>query len=291
MIKYEEPVIRPPSESDSLILQATIGCSHNRCAFCIAYKEKNFRARPVTELAAEIEWASRSLPKVHRVFLGDGDALALSTRRLLAILKLLQENFPDLRRVSAYASPGNFRHKSVSELKELKEAGLSLLYVGLESGDDEVLRRVRKGASSAELVDLCALPQQAGMRLFVTVVLGLGGPRLSMRHARETARVLSQIKPRFAAALTLMLPRHESGFAQIFDDPEWRMLNATEMLVECRELVKQVDSNGILFYANHASNYVPLRGTLQKDKARLIEKLDKAIADPGCRMPEYFRGL
>ncbi|MCP4199124.1 MAG: radical SAM protein [Proteobacteria bacterium] len=291
MLRYEEPVIRPPSEADSLILQATIGCSHNRCAFCVTYQDKRFRARPMEELLSEIDWAADSLPEIRKVFLGDGDALALSTEKLLTILGRLRDRLPGLRRISAYASPMNFRHKSVGELKKLREAGLSMLYVGLESGDDDVLCRINKGAGAEEMATLCTHPTEAGMTLFVTVILGLGGPRLSMQHATQTARLIDRVKPRFASALTLMLPPRQPSYQDVYDDPDWRPLDSEECLVECRQLLREIRSNRIVFYSNHASNYLPLRGTLQKDKDKMLASLDAAIRDPNRRMPEYLRGL
>ncbi|MDJ0762118.1 MAG: radical SAM protein [Myxococcota bacterium] len=291
MIRYDEPVIRPPSEADSLILQATIGCSHNRCAFCVTYQDKRFRARPTEALYQEIDWAGRALPDVRKVFLGDGDALALSTRRLLDILVRLKSRLPGLRRVAAYASPGNFKNKSQEELKALKRAGLTLLYVGLESGDDDILARIDKGATADEMAVLCARPQQAGIKLFVTVVLGLGGPRLSDQHAINTANLLNRIRPRFASALTLMLMPRDPSYAAAFGDPAWRLLTPTECLTECKLLISNITANGVIFYANHASNYVPIRGTLQKDKSKMLSTIEAAIQDPNRRMPEYFRSL
>jgi radical SAM superfamily enzyme YgiQ (UPF0313 family) len=291
MLRYEEPVIRPPSEADSLILQATIGCSHNRCAFCVTYQNKRFRIRPMDELLGEIDWAADSLPEIRRVFLGDGDALALSTEKLLTILGHLRDRLPGLRRVSTYASPMNFRHKSVDELKKLREAGLSMLYVGLESGDDDVLRRINKGVGAEEMATLCTRPTEAGMTLFVTVILGLGGPGLSLQHAAHTGQLIDRIRPRFASALTLMLPPRRPSYREVFGDPDWRPLDSKECLVECRQLLEEIRANGIVFYSNHASNYLPLRGTLQKDKEKMLTKLDAAIRDPNRRMPEYLRGL
>lgn len=291
MIRYEEPVIRPPSEADSLILQATIGCSHNRCAFCVTYKGKKFRAKPKEELYQEIDWAGSEMPEVRKVFLGDGDALALSTDRLLAILKRLYLKLPSLRRVTAYASPGNFKNKSVSDLAALRAAGLTMLYVGLESGDDEVLKRIDKGATADEMADFSRLPKEAGIKLFVTVVLGLGGPSLSKRHAENTAKLIDRIKPRFASALTLMLPPQEPSYKEAFGDPSWRLLEPNEFLTECRTLVECIESKGIIFHSNHASNYLPLKGVLQKDKARMLAEIDRAMGDPNRLVPEYFRGL
>lgn len=291
MIHYDEPLIRPPSEARSLILQATLGCTHNRCAFCVTYQSKQFRARPAEDLFAEIEWAGGHYSEVPRVFLADGDALALSTRRLLEILERLYAALPGLKRVSCYASPGNFAHKSVDDLKRLKGAGLQLLYVGLESGDDEVLRRIQKGYSQDEMVELLGKASAAKLKLSATVVLGLGGPRLSSRHAEQTARLIDRVRPRFASALTLMLAPREPSYAEVFDDPEWRLLDSLEMLAELRTLVKNVERDGIIFRSNHASNYLALAGTFQKSKGAMLARIDAALADPDRLRPEYWRGL
>ncbi|MCP4675833.1 MAG: radical SAM protein [Deltaproteobacteria bacterium] len=291
MIRYVEPVIRPPSEADALILQATIGCSHNKCAFCVTYRDKPFRARPREELLAEIDWAGMEMPEIRKIFLGDGDALALSTNRLIEILERLRDRLPNLRRITAYASPQNFKNKSPADLKRLRQAGLNMLYVGLESGDDEVLKRIDKGTTADEMARLCMLPKEAGIKLFVTTVLGLGGPRLSQQHAEHTARLIDRIQPRFASALTLTLMPREPSYEEVFSDPEWRLLTPDEVLVECRQLIECIESRGIIFYTDHASNYVPLKGTLQKDKARMLSTIDSALADPNKRRPEFMRGL
>ncbi len=291
MIHYDEPLIRPPSEARSLILQVTLGCSHNECAFCVTYLSKQFRRRPTEELFQEIDWAASRYSEVPRVFLADGDALALSTDRLLAILERLYAVLPGLRRVSCYASPGNFVRKSLADLKRLKSAGLQLLYVGFESGDDEVLRRIRKGYSQDEMVELLGKANGAGIKLSATVVLGLGGPRLSQRHAEQTARLIDRVRPRFASALTLMLAPREPSYSEVFDDPAWRLLDANEMLVELRTLVEHVQSSGIIFRSNHASNYLPLAGTFQKNKAAMLDQIDAALDNPDNLRPEYWRGL
>jgi len=292
-IRYEEPVIRPPAEAASLILQATLGCSHNRCAFCFTYRDKAFRARPREELFAEIDWVGRAEPDLRRVFLGDGDALALSTDRLLEILERLHDRLPRLRRVALYASPRNFERKSVADLERLRDAGLTQVYVGFESGADEVLARIDKGVTHAEMVTLCRKPQEAGLKLSAMIVLGLGGPRLSHLHAEESALLIDEIRPRFTSALTLMLDPRGSDYAHRFGDPDWRLLGPGEMLEECRVLIAGIEETGIIFRADHASNYLSLKGTFQKSKQRLLDEIDAALADPeGRRLrPEYWRGL
>jgi radical SAM superfamily enzyme YgiQ (UPF0313 family) len=291
MIQYDEPVFRPPSEAHSLILQATLGCSHNRCAFCVTYQTKHYRRRPTEELFSEIDWAGRHYREVPRVFLADGDALSLSTDRLLAILERLYTRLPGLKRVSCYASPGNFRNKTVGDLERLREAGLGLLYVGFESGDDEVLQRIDKGFNQDEMADLCGKATEAGLDISATVILGLGGPRLSRRHAEQTARLIDRVRPRFASALTLMLVPRTPSFEQVFDDPEWRLLTPREMLLELRHLVDSVQEDGIVFRSNHASNYLALAGTFQQDKTAMLSDIDAALDNPDLLRPEFWRAL
>jgi radical SAM superfamily enzyme YgiQ (UPF0313 family) len=293
VIRYVDPIYRPPSEARSLILQATIGCSHNKCAFCVSYRSKRFRVRPEEELFAEIDWAGHELPGLRRVFLADGDALALSTRRMCRILERLYARIPSLERVTAYASPQNLVRKSVDDLRQIRDAGLTMAYVGVESGDDEVLARVNKGVTADEMIELCQKPQQAGIDLSITVILGLGGPRLSQRHAEGTARVLDAIAPRYASALTLMVEPREPSFEEVFDDPEWRLLGPIEILAECRLIIEKIDADGINFHANHASNYLPLSGDLQRDKPGLLEAIDTVLSDPAAARlrPEWMRSL
>lgn len=293
MIQYEGSIYRPPSEARSLILQATIGCSNNQCAFCVAYRDKRFRVRPEADLFAEIEWVAGAMPEVRRVFLADGDALVLSTDRMLRILEKLYGKLPGLERVTAYGSPQNFLRKSVADLKRLRAAGLTMVYYGIESGDDEILKRIGKGATAQEIVEGGLKARQAGIDLSATVILGLGGPGLSKRHAEATARVLSAIVPRYASALTLMLEPRKPGYEEVFGDPNWRVLDAMEALAECRLMLAGIDADGIVFRSNHASNYLSLAGDLQKDKQRLLETIDNVLDDPDSRQirPEHLRRL
>jgi radical SAM superfamily enzyme YgiQ (UPF0313 family) len=307
-IRYVEPVYRPPSEARSLIFQVTIGCSHLRtrpdptsptgyrvdrgCAFCVAYQHKPFRARPMEELLAEMDATAEILGgRAERVFLADGDALALATGRLLRILERLRSCFPRLGRVTCYAAPQNLLAKSVSELRQLREAGLTMIYVGLESGDDDVLRRIDKGASAAEMIEGCGRAKQAGLAQSLTVILGLGGPHGSERHALGTARALEAIAPEFAAALTLMLEDRVPSFEQVMADPRWRPLTPAETLLECRTLLDALAVEGTEFRANHASNWLALAGRLAADKPRLLGEIDQALADPRLLRPDWLRGL
>jgi radical SAM superfamily enzyme YgiQ (UPF0313 family) len=292
LIRYDMPLYRPPSEAHSLIFQATLGCSHNRCAFCVSFQGKRFRAKKEADLFAEIDWAAREMPYARRVFLADGDAFVLSTNRLLRILERLRAAFPRLERVSAYAQPKNFAKKGVDDMRRIREAGLSMLFVGAESGDDEVLRRIDKGVTADEMIALCRKPQEAGIDLSITVITGLGGRRLMERHAAGTARLLDAIRPRYAAALTLMREPRDPPFEVAFGDPDFRPLTPEEDLAECRLLLEHMQSDGITFRANHASNYVSLAGDLQRDKPRLLAQIDRALENPAASFrPEFMRGL
>ncbi len=293
MIQYEGAIYRPPSEARSLILQATIGCSHNQCAFCTAYQAKHFRPRREADLFEEIDWAAREFPGTRRVFLADGDALVLSTDRLLRILERLFHRLPSLERVTTYGSPQNLLHKPVEALARLKEAGLTMVYYGVESGDDDILKRMHKGATSEDIVTGGLRSKEAGMDLSATVILGAGGPTLSARHAEATAQVLNAIAPRYASALTLMLEPRTPSYADMFGDPTWRMLGPMESLAECRRLLANIHANGIIFRSNHASNYLSLAGDLQQDKQRLLAEVDTALKNPNSPhiRPEQFRRL
>ena len=277
MLGDNPPIIRPPSEADALILQPTYGCSHNRCAFCVSFRERPFAARPFEDIAAEIDLYARLSPGIRKVFLGDGDPLALSAERLLPVLRRIRERMPAVRRISAYASPKNFRNKSVSDLKQLADNGLTQVYMGFESGDDEVLRRIDKDTSHDEIVDECGRIHEAGIKISAIVILGLGGPALSFQHAENSARLLNETRPRFASALTLVRTQRTPSFEQVFDHPEFRELTPAEILKECRTLIEGVTANGIIFRANHVSNYLALEGTLQKSKPRLLQEIDVAL--------------
>ncbi|MBI4917271.1 MAG: radical SAM protein [Acidobacteria bacterium] len=307
-MRYVEPLYRPPSEAWSLIFQVTLGCSnlktkrdpasptgyrvHGGCAFCVAYQTKPFRARPEAEVLAEIDAAGAQVgARADRVFLADGDALVLSVDRLRRILERLYERLPGLRRVTCYASPQNLMARSAADLRRLREAGLSMIYVGIESGDDEVLARIDKGATAAQMVEGGRRAKEAGLAQSLTVILGLGGPAGSDRHADATARVLDAIAPEYAAALTLMVEERVPSFAEQVADPSWRLLTPAESLRECRRMLAAMDADGVEFRSNHASNWLALKGRLARDKLRLLAELDAALRDPRLLRPEFLRGL
>lgn len=293
MIRYEGALYRPPSEAESLILQATIGCSYNECTFCGMYRAKRFRVRPLAELEAEIEWARTHLgPRVRKVFLADGDALVAKASFLEALLERLRAAFPELRRVSCYASPQALQVRSVEEMARLRALGLSLYYLGIESGHDEVLRRLAKGVDAAEMIRVSRKAGQAGVALSTMILLGAGGPELSLEHARASARVVNAIQPRFVSTLLMTpvpgTPLHDEarrGAYQVLDDHQAAR--------ELREFLAGLELRATIFRSNHASNAVPLAGTLPRDQARLIATLDELLAmgDEAPYVPLWMRAL
>ncbi len=271
MLRYEEPVFRPPSEARSLILQATLGCSYNKCTFCGMYKMKRFRVKPLEELFEEIDWASEEYPWVRRVFLADGDPLVLPTDHMLKILERLYLRFPRLERVSTYATPQNLLEKSPEELKRIREAGLVILYVGVESGSDRVLSAVKKGVNQEQMVEALLKAKEAGFTVSTTFVLGLGGRELWEEHALESAKVVNLASPHYTAALTLMLIPgtllHHQAKRGEFTVPTKRQI-MKEMLL----MVENIEAETI-FRANHVSNMVPIKGNLPGDRERLQNEL------------------
>lgn len=291
MPRYLEPVYRPPSEAASLIFQVTEGCSHNGCLFCYMYRDKEFRVKPWERVREEIDEAARLLPHVRRIFLADGDAFVLPATSLERILEYLYRSFPQLQRVTAYATPGNLLKKSTDEMKLIAEAGLKIIYYGVETGEPELLVKIRKGATPEEMIEGCRRARDAGLKLSLTVILGLGGKKWSLRHARATAELLSKIQPRFLSALTLMLGPYEREYRAAMG-PDFEFNSPLEDIVELREMIAGLETDRCIFRSNHASNYLPLAGTLLEDKARLLSEIDEALKHPGASLrDEWMRGL
>jgi radical SAM superfamily enzyme YgiQ (UPF0313 family) len=293
VIRYEGTLYRPPSEANSLILQATIGCSYNECSFCGMYRDKRFRVRPLAEVQAEIEWArDQGGDRVRKVFLADGDALVAKTGFLAAILEALREAFPLLRRVSCYASPQSMQVRSVEDMRRLRELGLTLYYLGIESGHDAVLDRLVKGVDAAEMIRVSRKANDAGALLSTMVLLGAGGRELSREHALESARVVNAIQPRFVSTL-VMTPVDGTPLAEEDARGQFDHLTPIELAAELRAFVGGLELEGSVFRSNHASNYLALSGTLPKDKARILAALDAVLADPeqASFTPEWLRGL
>lgn len=290
MIHYEGRIFRPPSEAYSLIIQSTIGCSHNGCTFCDMYKEKQFRIRPVADVLRDFDEARRLYPHVERVFLADGDALMRKSTETVAILEHIKKIMPECKRVTSYASPKSVLTKSPEELCALAEAGLYMAYLGLESGSDKVLLHVNKGASAGEIVTAGLMLKTAGIKLSVTVISGLGGKADMREHAVETARALSQIKPDYIGLLTLMF-EGDTLLEREWREGRFELLDAREVAQETKLLLEHLDSEGSVFRSNHASNYLALAGTLNRDKEKMIAKLDRALGGDEHFRPEYYRGL
>lgn len=295
MIRYEGTLYRPPSEADSLILQATIGCSYNECSFCAMYREKRFRVRPIEELAREIEWAASVEPRVRKVFLADGDALIAKSSFLLDVLVRLRAAFPGLQRVSCYASPQALAVRRVEELAALREAGLGLYYLGVESGDDPTLARLKKGVDSAEMVRVARKAHEAGVKLSTMILLGAGNRARSLEHARNSARVVSAIQPRFVSTL-VMTPVEGTPLWAEHRRGEVDELSPLELARELREFLVALEFDAgwsTVFRSNHASNHLALGGTLPKDRDRLVDALDAVLRNPRAARfrPPWARGL
>jgi radical SAM superfamily enzyme YgiQ (UPF0313 family) len=285
-------VIRPPSEADSYILQVTYGCSHNRCTFCGTYRDKPFRARPIQEVLEDIALAQSQVPDTRRVFLADGNALVLGTQRLITILDALASAFPLLRRVGIYANARDILGKTDAELAELQQRKLEIVYLGLESGSDEVLRRVHKGITAAEMVEAVQKLRRATIRTSVIALLGLGGKELSGEHAQQTGRVVSAMNPEYLSMLTLMLIPGTELHRQ-WQDGTFELPEPPQLLGELRQVIAATDGlTRCVFRTNHASNYLPLAGTLSRDKARLLAALDEAVSrGPAALRREAWRAL
>lgn len=289
MVQYEGRVFRPPSEAYSLIVQVTIGCSHNKCTFCDMYKEKKFRVRKLEEVKADFDAAKKIYRNgVQRIFLADGDALMCRAEHLAEILRYIKRTFPECERITSYGSPASILCKTPEELSLLHELGLEMIYLGLESGSDEVLQRVNKGETADEIVRAGQMVKEAGMKLSVTAIAGLGGDELSKEHAIKTGQALSKMKPDYIGLLTLLfeLP---TPLMRDWQEGRFHLLSPIEIAQETLTLLENIDSEGSVFRANHASNYVNLSGTLNQDKGQMIARLKQALDGKINFRSEAFR--
>jgi radical SAM superfamily enzyme YgiQ (UPF0313 family) len=289
---YEGVVIRPPSEADSLILQYTIGCSHNQCTFCPAYKQKRFRIRSLVELEQDIRGCLPDCAGTRRIFLADGDALAAPLPDLLSLFSLLRSSFPRLQRTGMYANAKNILGKSVEELVRLREAGLGILYLGIESGDDELLGWMKKGATSAELAEAGRRVKLADIKLSVTVLLGIGGADRSGEHARLTGKLLSAIDPDYVGALTTMVVKGTPLY-DLQQQGEFKLPSAFAMLSELAEMLEHTEMTRGLFFANHASNYLPVRVRMPSERDKTVTMIRKFVQEKDASLlkPEGMRRL
>ncbi len=289
-LKYEEPLFRPPSEAYSLIFQITKGCSWNQCAFCEMYSTKDFKAKKREKNIEDIEKTAALLPDTRKVFLADGDAMVLSSERLLEILTLLKTSFPKLNRVGIYASTRNLLTKSPQELKELHDAGLKIIYVGIESGDDVVLERNKKGETFKSTVEGLLRAHDAGIQSSVMILTGLGGKERMHSHAVESAKVLNETQPHFASTLVLSFPFGEKHYRNRLGLP-FELPDKKELLIELQTMIKQLQLKETIFRSDHASNYLSLKGILNRDQEKLLGQIEFALNNTGSLRPEWMRGL
>ncbi len=291
-MKYEGDIIRPPSEATSLLLQVTVGCSHNQCTFCPSFKDKRFRIKSLEEIIEDLQYASRRFGKVDRLFLCDGDALVIPQKRLLEILKAVQKYLPEVRRIGTYGNAKSTLRKTVEELCELQEHGLGIVYLGIETGNEELLRKIRKGATCEQIVEAGRRVKEAGITLSATVLLGIGGTEKSMEHARDTARILTDVDPDFAGVLTVMVvpgtPLDEERKAGAFVLPD-----TFELLKELSVILSGARFTNCFFTANHASNYLPIRARMPRDQEKVVGLIDEIVrrGDASMLRPESLRGL
>lgn len=293
MLRYEGSIWRPPSEARSLILQTTIGCSHNACIFCVSYKEKMYRVRGKKGIAEDLLNIPDSLKqRITRVFLADGNALAMPKQDMIEVLQTLWEELPSLQRVGTYGYAKDVRDKTDDDLNEIQEAGLGIVYLGLETGNDNLLRWSRKGITSKDNIEACTRIRNAGISLSLTIILGLGGKQGSENHAITTAEALNEIDPEYVGALTLMIPKGTPLF-DIVEKGEFVPMKPMEILQELYTLVENTHLTECVFRTNHASNYLPLSGTLNRDKDKILSTLSDALqkGDYATLRPGYLRGL
>ncbi|MBA7675257.1 hypothetical protein ES703_83487 [subsurface metagenome] len=292
-MEYERMIIRPPSEANSLLLPITIGCSHNKCTFCSTYIGVKFRIRPLEDIKRDIDKVAKNYSwSLRRVFLEDGDAIIAPQRRLVEALKYLKEKFPNLERIGTYATPQASLIKSLDELKELHQLGLKIAYMGVETGDEELLKKINKGATYDQIVEAGRKMKEAGITLSVTVILGLGGPEGSENHALKTARILSDIDPDFAGALTILLvpgtPLHQD-----WEEGKFTLISPFQSLAELKLIIENANFTDCFFTANHASNYLPIKARLPKQKAEVLKLIDEVLEtkDMSRLRPEFTRAL
>ncbi len=291
-LSYDEPLFRPPSEAYSLIFQVTLGCSWNQCAFCEMYTSKKFRVKKEADIFKEIEAFGNLSSDIRKVFLADGNAFVLSFDRLSRILDKLNECFPKLTRISAYALPKDILSKSDEELQTLAEKGLKLLYVGIETGDDELLERINKGETFESTSKALIKARKAGIKLSVMILNGLGGRKFTKQHATNSAKVVNAIQPEYLSTLVLSFPFGVDHFKNRFNG-DFEELSKAELILEMGNFISHLQLENTIFRSDHASNYLVLKGMLNRDKEELLRRISKVLEDPthANLRPEWMRGL
>lgn len=288
-VEYNAPLFRPPSEARSVIIQITLGCSWNKCSFCEMYTSKSFTARKEEDIFKDIEAFEPYANSIHKVFLADGDPLVLSNKRLVPILKKLNNTFPNLRRISTYASPSNLMRKTLEELQELKENGLTLLYVGIESGDSEVLEAIQKGETYQTTVDGLNKSKAAGMDSSVMIINGVGGKLLSKQHAINSAKVLNATQPKFASTLVLTAHKGLEHYKNRYLG-EFIELTQTELFEEMQVFLNHLELDETIFRSDHASNSLVLKGNLGRDKQVMLKQIEAAIEEGRGNRTRMYQG-
>jgi radical SAM superfamily enzyme YgiQ (UPF0313 family) len=291
-MKYEGAIYRPPSEADSLILQVAIGCSHNKCTFCGSFKEKKFRVRSLEEVRDDVEEAKQYARYIKKVFIADGDALIIPQKRLIPIVELVRDAFPHLERIGVYGNTKSILKKSVEDLKALKDLGVGIIYLGVESGDQVVLDRVCKGTTLDRTAEAAKRVKDAGIILSVTVLLGLGGVERSTIHAEETGKFLSRIDPDFAGALSVIVVPGTS-LAEEVAKGTFKVPDPYMLLGELYIMIKNTNVTHMFFASNHASNYLPVKAWLPEEKDKVLKAIQRVLdqKDPSLLRPEYLRAL
>ena len=274
---YDMPLYRPPSEANSLIIQATLGCSHNKCSFCSMYKGKKFTIKPLEQIKEEILEFRKIYTYVQRIFIADGDALIIPMSDLRELLKFIKNTFKECTRVTMYASPKSIRLKTIDELRELKNLGLEMVYMGIESGSEEILKDINKGATRDEIIQAGKKIKESDIKLSATIISGIGGKEKTNLHAKDTGSIISIIKPDYVGVLSLMIEKN-TEIEEKVKNGELEILSSFEILKEIKEILKNINTDEkIIFRSSHASNYVSLKGTLPIDKDRLIEDINWCI--------------
>lgn len=288
--EYDYPLYRPPSEAYSLIIQATLGCSHNKCTFCNMYKNKKFRIKPLEQIKQEIDFFRMYIKKAERIFIADGDALIIPMKILKEIFLYIKEKFPEVKKISLYGSPKSILLKKEEELQELKTLGLELIYLGVESGNDKILEKIKKGATKEEILKAGRKIKNAMLSLSVTVIAGLGGKENSKEHSIDTAKLISEINPDYLGVLTLML---EDGteLLEEYKKGNFNILSNVEILEEIKLMVENINvKRDCIFRSNHASNYISLKGTLPYEKENIINSINYALKNNEMK-DDYLRRL
>lgn len=290
-MRYDEPLFRPPSEADSFILQATLGCSWNACTYCAMYRGKRYQERPLDDVLADItEGGARFAEAVRHVFVADGDPLGMGVERWESILRALTASFPRLRRVSTYATARNLLDKTPDQLRRLRELGLALLYIGPESGDDATLKRIAKGATAEDHVEAARRAREAGLEQSLIFLLGAGGRARSEEHARASGRLATAMDPRFLSTLTLTVVPG-TPIERLEEQSRFELPDPQGLLTELRWFIEEARPSAAIFRSNHASNYLPIGGRLPRDRDGILAAIDEALAGRVRLRPEWARGL